>query len=90
MYFHLQRLVTLVRQAAEPRTPGAAAIGADRELRLRHELRRVLDAIPPEAIPAELVAALTSGAVVGSDAARWLRRVQAWFEDECRRSAHGD
>jgi hypothetical protein len=85
VYFHLQRLVTLVREATEPAPPGF-----DREPRLRHELRRALDAIPSEAIPPELEPALTSGEVIGADAARWLPRVQAWFETECRRSGTGD
>ncbi|MCQ4167705.1 hypothetical protein [Tahibacter harae] len=82
MYFELQRVVALVAEAAAPRRPGF-----DPSERLGNELRRVLAALPPEAIPPDLKAALLTGEAVGPTAAEWLPRVRRWLADECARSA---
>lgn len=82
MYFELQRVVALVAEAAAPHRPGF-----DPSVRLGTELRRVLAAIPPEALPPDLSAALLSGEAVGPAAADWLPRVRRWLADECARTA---
>lgn len=81
MYFTVQRVAVLVAEAAAPHRPGF-----DPSERLGNELRRVLAAIPPEALPPDLRAVLVSGEAVGPAAAEWLPRVRRWLVDECARS----
>lgn len=81
MYFHIQRIASLVTQAAAPHRPGF-----DPEFRLRQELKRVLRDVPESELPAELRDAVISGAVVGTAAPRWLPLVRAWLETECNRT----
>lgn len=81
MYFQIQRIASLVIQAAEPHRPGF-----DPEFRLRQELKRVLRDVPESELPAELRDAVISGAVVGSAASHWLPIVRAWLQTECMRT----
>lgn len=81
MYFEIQRICSLVAEAASPH-----ASGFDPEFRLRQELRRVLLDVPDDAPPAALREALLSGAVVGPAADRWLPAVREWLTNECKRT----
>lgn len=81
LYFEIQRVVSLVAEAATPRPPHF-----NPELRLRQELRRVLRDLPESSIPADLRDAVVSGAVVGPEAGRWLPAVREWLETECKRT----
>ena len=71
----------LAEEAAAPRPPRF-----DPKPRLLHELQRIVADLPSEAIPEPLREALTSGAVVGPEAAIWLPMLRAWLTAECRRS----
>lgn len=81
MYFEIQRIASLVAEAAQPHRPGF-----DPEFRLRQELRRVLRDVPESAMPADLQGALLSGDIVGREAATWLPSVQRWLTEECQRT----
>lgn len=81
MYFEIQRVASLVAEAAAPRLPGF-----DPEFRLRQELRRVLRDVPEDELPAELRDAVISGAVVGPAASKWLPIVRDWLQAECQRA----
>lgn len=81
MYFQIQRLASLVAEAAQPHRPGF-----NPELRLRQELKRVVRDVPESELPAELRDAVISGDVVGAAASRWLPHVRQWLTDECQRT----
>lgn len=81
MYFEIQRIASLVVEAAQPHRPGFHP-----EFRLRQELRRVLRDVPENELPAALRDAVISGAVVGPAAPRWLPLVRNWLETECQRT----
>lgn len=81
MYFTIQRVASLITEAAQPHRPGF-----DPEFRLRQELRRVLQSVPENELPADLRDALLNGAVVGPAASRWLPAVRAWLQTECMRT----
>ena len=81
MYFEIQRIASLVAEAAQPHRPGF-----DPEFRLRQELRRVLRDVPESSMPADLQGALLSGDIVGREAAIWLPSVQRWLTEECQRT----
>jgi hypothetical protein len=81
VYFQIQRIASLVAEAAQPHRSGF-----EPEFRLRQELRRVLRDVSEEAVPADLREALISGAIVGPAASRWLPVVRAWLETECQRT----
>jgi hypothetical protein len=81
LYFEIQRIASLVAEAAQPHRAGF-----EPEFRLRQELRRVLRDVPNDAAPPDLRDALLSGAVVGPAAATWLPAVRRWLADECRRT----
>lgn len=81
MYFEIQRVASLVAEAAQAHRPGF-----DPEFRLRQELQRVLRDIPDDAPPPALRDALLSGAVVGPAASRWLPVVRDWLSQECKRT----
>lgn len=81
MYFEIQRILSLVSEAAAPRPSRFDPLP-----RLAHELRRLLAVVPESAIPEDLRAAVLSGAIVGDAAAEWLPRVRQWLADECARS----
>lgn len=81
MYFEIQRIASLVAEAAQPHRPGF-----DPEFRLRQELRRVLRDVPESAMPADLQSALLSGDIVGREAATWLPSVRRWLTEECQRT----
>ena len=80
-YFEIQRIAAFVAEAAVPH-----ANGFDPGPRLRVELQRVLRDMPEDRIPSELRDALLTGAVLGSEAARWLPAIRRWLADECARS----
>lgn len=81
MYFEIQRIASLVAEAAQPHR-----LGFDPEFRLRQELKRVLRDVPDDAAPPELRDALLSGAIVGPAASRWLPVVRDWLTQECQRT----
>ncbi len=81
MYFHIQRIAGLVQEAANPRPARF-----DPRPRLAQELRRLLDSIPPESIPADIRAALLTGEALGDEAGHWLPQVRQWLADECART----
>lgn len=81
MYFQIQRIASLVTQAAEPHRPGF-----DPEARLRNELSRLLRDVPDDELPAGLRHALLSGEAVGPAAPRWLPIIREWLQAECNRT----
>jgi hypothetical protein len=81
VYFEIQRIAGLIQEAATPRPTRF-----DPRPRLAQELRRILDSIPPESIPADIRAALLSGEAVGDEAGRWLPQIRQWLADECART----
>jgi hypothetical protein len=81
MYFEIQRICSLVAEAASPHQ-----VGFDPEFRLRQELKRVLRDVPDHGIPEDLRDAVVSGAVVGPAAASWLPVIRTWLETECNRT----
>lgn len=68
MYFEIQRIASLVAEAAQPHR-----LGFDPDFRLRQELKRVLRDVPDDAAPPELRDALLSGAIVGRQPAAGCR-----------------
>ncbi len=81
VYFEVQRIAAFVAEAAAPHTTGF-----DPTPRLRVELQRVLRDVPEARIPSELRDALLTGAVLGSEAARWLPSIRRWLAEECART----
>lgn len=81
MYFTIQRVASLIAEAAQPHRPGF-----DPEFRLRQELKRVLRDVPEDELPTDIKAALLSGDIVGREAATWLPSVQRWLTEECQRT----
>jgi hypothetical protein len=81
VYFEIQRIASLVAEAASPHRPGF-----DPEFRLRQELKRLLRDVPESVMPADLQSALVSGDIVGREAAIWLPHVRRWLTEECQRT----